>query len=40
VLVAGNQGSALYEFALQSAARRLLSGRATVVFDAGNRAIK
>ena len=38
VLVAGNQGSALYEFALQSGARQLLSGRATVVFDAGNRA--
>ena len=40
VLVAGNQGSALYEFALQSGARQLLSGRATVVFDAGNRARK
>ncbi len=38
VLVAGDHGSALYEFELQSAARRLLSGRATVVFDAGGRA--
>ena len=38
VLVAGNQGSALYEFTLQSGARQLLSGRATVVFDAGTRA--
>jgi predicted hotdog family 3-hydroxylacyl-ACP dehydratase len=33
-LVAGGAGSALYEFALRSEARRLLSGRATVVFDA------
>ena len=37
-LVAGDRGSALYEFALQSAARQLLRGRATVVFDAGDRA--
>ena len=36
LLVAGDQGSALYEFALTSEAepQRLLSGRATVVFDA------
>jgi predicted hotdog family 3-hydroxylacyl-ACP dehydratase len=37
VLVAGDRGSALYEFALRSEARRLLSGRATVVFDANKR---
>jgi len=39
LLVAGDQGSALYEFALTSEAqpRRLLSGRATVIFDAGER---
>jgi predicted hotdog family 3-hydroxylacyl-ACP dehydratase len=36
-LVAGDRGSALYEFALRSEARRLLSGRATVVFDASKR---
>ena len=38
-LVAGDQGSALYEFALRSEMepRRLLSGRATVVFDADQR---
>ena len=36
-LVAGDRGSALYEFALRSEAQRLLSGRATVVFDANNR---
>jgi predicted hotdog family 3-hydroxylacyl-ACP dehydratase len=36
-LVAGDQGSALYEFALRSRARPLLSGRATVVFDALQR---
>ncbi len=36
-LVAGDHGSALYEFALWSAARRLASGRATVVFDANRR---
>ncbi|MGC1522032.1 MAG: hypothetical protein WA803_10880, partial [Steroidobacteraceae bacterium] len=40
VLVAGDQGGALYEFALQSGARQLLRGRATVVFDAGDRARK
>ena len=37
-LVAGDQGSALYEFAIRSEALRLLSGRATVVFDANERA--
>jgi len=39
LLVAGDQGSALYEFALTSEAepQRLLSGRATVVFDANER---
>ena len=38
-LVAGGHGSALYEFALRSDAERqpLLSGRATVVFDADER---
>jgi predicted hotdog family 3-hydroxylacyl-ACP dehydratase len=36
-LVAGDHGSALYEFALRSEALRLLSGRATVVFDANDR---
>ena len=36
-LIAGDDGSALYEFALTSASRRLLSGRATVVFDAHRR---
>jgi predicted hotdog family 3-hydroxylacyl-ACP dehydratase len=36
-LVAGDRGSALYEFALRSEALRLLSGRATVVFDANKR---
>jgi predicted hotdog family 3-hydroxylacyl-ACP dehydratase len=38
-LVAGDQGSALYEFALRSEVepQRLLSGRATVVFDADER---
>ena len=36
-LVAGDHGSALYEFALRSEALRLLSGRATVVFDANER---
>jgi len=34
VLLAGDQSTALYEFALESGSRRLLSGRATVVFDA------
>jgi predicted hotdog family 3-hydroxylacyl-ACP dehydratase len=39
LLVAGDQGSALYEFALTSEAerQRLLSGRATVVFDVNER---
>jgi predicted hotdog family 3-hydroxylacyl-ACP dehydratase len=36
-LVAGDHGSALYEFALWSEARRLASGRATVVFDSKKR---
>lgn len=36
-LIAGDHGSALYEFALTSGARRLLSGRATVVFNANQR---
>jgi predicted hotdog family 3-hydroxylacyl-ACP dehydratase len=33
-LVAGDRGTALYEFVLWTEAKRLLSGRATVVFDA------
>jgi predicted hotdog family 3-hydroxylacyl-ACP dehydratase len=37
LLVAGDQGSALYEFTLRSEIRLLLSGRATVVFDANRR---
>jgi predicted hotdog family 3-hydroxylacyl-ACP dehydratase len=36
-LVAGDHGTALYEFAVSSGTQRLLSGRATVVFDAGKR---
>ena len=36
-LVAGDHGSALYEFALWSEGRRLVGGRATVVFDAKKR---
>jgi predicted hotdog family 3-hydroxylacyl-ACP dehydratase len=36
-LVAGDRGGALYEFAVTSEAQRLLSGRATVVFDANER---
>jgi predicted hotdog family 3-hydroxylacyl-ACP dehydratase len=36
-LIAGDRGSALYEFVLRSAGRQLLSGRATVVFDAKGR---
>jgi predicted hotdog family 3-hydroxylacyl-ACP dehydratase len=36
-LLAGDRGSALYEFAVTSAAQPLLSGRATVVFDVDNR---
>lgn len=37
-LLAGDSGSALYEFVLLAGARRLLSGRATVIFDAAKRA--
>jgi predicted hotdog family 3-hydroxylacyl-ACP dehydratase len=39
LLVAGDQGSALYTFAIGSEAERkqLLSGRATVVFDVNER---
>jgi predicted hotdog family 3-hydroxylacyl-ACP dehydratase len=39
LLIAGDHGSALYEFAIRSEAQpqRLLSGRATVVFDANER---
>jgi predicted hotdog family 3-hydroxylacyl-ACP dehydratase len=39
LLVAGDRGSALYEFAIRSEAerQRLLSGRATVVFDVNER---
>jgi predicted hotdog family 3-hydroxylacyl-ACP dehydratase len=33
--IAGDQGGALYEFELRSLTRRLMSGRATVVLDAG-----
>jgi len=36
-LIAGDHGSALYQFVLTSEARRLLSGRATVVFNANQR---
>ena len=36
-LIAGDRGSALYEFALTGGGQRLLSGRATVVFDANRR---
>jgi len=35
--IAGDRATALYEFELWSAARRLMSGRATVVLDADNR---
>jgi predicted hotdog family 3-hydroxylacyl-ACP dehydratase len=35
--VAGDRGTALYEFELRSDAARLLSGRATVVLDANER---
>jgi predicted hotdog family 3-hydroxylacyl-ACP dehydratase len=34
VLVAGDGGSALYEFVVRTESKRLMSGRATVVFDA------
>jgi len=37
LLLAGDGGTALYEFAVTSGAQRLLSGRATVVFDAHQR---
>jgi predicted hotdog family 3-hydroxylacyl-ACP dehydratase len=37
VLVAGDHGTALYEFAVSSGTQRLLSGRATVVFNAEER---
>ena len=37
VLIAGDHGSALYEFALRSETQPLLSGRATVIFDANQR---
>ena len=33
-LVAGDPGSALYEFELRSDAQRLVTGRATAVYDA------
>lgn len=36
-LVAGDRGTALYDFAMRADAQRLLSGRATVVFDAKRR---
>lgn len=36
-LLAGDQRSAVYEFELRSAERRLLAGRATVIFDANQR---
>jgi predicted hotdog family 3-hydroxylacyl-ACP dehydratase len=35
--LAGDAGSALYEFSLSGASHRLLEGRATVVFDAGSK---
>jgi predicted hotdog family 3-hydroxylacyl-ACP dehydratase len=36
-LIAGDHGTALYDFTLTSETRKLLSGRATVVFDASQR---
>jgi predicted hotdog family 3-hydroxylacyl-ACP dehydratase len=39
VRIMGDQGTALYEFELRSSASRLLSGRATVVLDAGRIAL-
>jgi predicted hotdog family 3-hydroxylacyl-ACP dehydratase len=36
-LVAGDRGTALYEFVLWTDSKRLVSGRATVVFDANQR---
>lgn len=35
--IAGDRSTALYEFELRAAGRELLSGRATVVFDADER---
>ncbi len=37
VRVAGDQGTALYEFALSAAGMPLLTGRATVILDADER---
>ena len=37
VRIAGDRGSALYEFALRAAAMPLVSGRATVVLDPNHR---
>jgi predicted hotdog family 3-hydroxylacyl-ACP dehydratase len=37
VRVAGDSGTAVYEFELRSQANKLLRGRATVLFDAGGR---
>ncbi len=37
LLLAGDGGTALYEFAVSCGAQRLLRGRATVVFDANKR---
>jgi predicted hotdog family 3-hydroxylacyl-ACP dehydratase len=36
-LVAGDRGTALYEFVLCTEAKRLVNGRATVVFDANQQ---
>jgi predicted hotdog family 3-hydroxylacyl-ACP dehydratase len=36
-LVAGDRGTALYEFVLWTETKRLVSGRATVVFDANQQ---
>ena len=36
-LIAGDSGGALYEFAVRGAGRRLIGGRASVVFDATGR---
>jgi predicted hotdog family 3-hydroxylacyl-ACP dehydratase len=40
LLLAGDGGTALYEFAVTCGAQRLLRGRATVVFDANKRQIR
>jgi predicted hotdog family 3-hydroxylacyl-ACP dehydratase len=37
VRIAGDRGTALYEFALRAAATPLMSGRATVVLDSSHR---